>query len=125
MRNSISFVGIVLLAACFPTTHPDDPGYVDLSGQVIQASGAPLAASSVAIRCGDGEINTKTPTDANGHYAVSLVAPGSLMESSKDGIVLCAFGAPDSINARVHSSVLVGFGPANAHLSQIVNLTED
>ena len=88
------------------------PGYADVVGQVLQASGAPLSASSIEIKCVDGRIEAKATTDDEGRYGASLTAGPGLMPAATNSGVLCQFGAPDSVNSRIRAQAVIHFAPA-------------
>jgi hypothetical protein len=95
-------------------------GEADISGNVIQASGLPLANTTVAIVCANGAVAKQVPTDSLGRFLTSLELPGGAGAN-----IPCSFGAPDSVNARFRAHSLIGFAyPGLPHPLQFVDLRE-
>ena len=116
MHASRNLLVLVLVAGC--SLSPEVAGNADVTGQVIQSSGLPLANSSVAIDCGAGATKTQVPTDAAGRYGANLSAPTPV--SSR-----CMFGVPDLVNPRIRLDTSVGFSPVGQlHPLQFVDLRE-
>lgn len=124
MRFVASLAVVTALTSCTSSTGPKVPGAADVFGSVLQASGRPLAGRIVAISCPDGQILMKVTTDGDGRYGTPLAISASLLAST-GGHVTCEFGAPDSVNARIHAQAVVNFFPEGLpHPLQIVNLKE-
>jgi|ERR1051326_7705413 hypothetical protein len=124
MRFAGSLAVVFALTSCTSSTDPKVPGAADVFGSVLQASGSPLTGRIVAISCPDGQILRKVTTDSDGRYETSLAISAAIMAST-GGHVTCEFGAPDSVNARIHAQAVVNFFPDGLpHPLQIVNLKE-
>ena len=93
-------------------------GNADVTGQVVQRSGQPLAQSSVVVDCGLGTATVTTPTDSAGRYAVNLSAPVV-------GGRRCVFAVPALAAPRIRVDTAIGFG-ANGlpHALQLIDLRE-
>ena len=116
MRVFPLLLAFPVICAC--SLSPPVPGNADVTGQVLQSSGQPLANSSVVIDCGAGATTKTVPTDSNGRYGANLsaAAPGRLR---------CLFGVPDLGAPRIRVDSAIGFAPyGQLHPLQIIDLRE-
>ena|SRR6266545_1137739 len=114
---------VVPLLLAFPVVYacslsPQAPGNADVTGQVLQSSGQPLANSSVVIDCGAGATTKTVPTDSDGRYGANLSAPAP-------GRIRCLLGVPDLGTPRIRVDTAIGFAPyGQLHPLQIIDLRE-
>lgn len=120
----VLLVPLMAAAACSdPLTVPEIPvpdAVADVGGQVLKASGAPVMAGSVTIRCDDDQFGGAAAIDAQGHYHTTLATSRELLGGER-GTVQCVFTAP----AGIHAERAITFGPpGEPHDVQIVDLRE-
>lgn len=109
-----TFMPLVLMVAMGCSgTEPD--GIVDVSGQVTNVSGQPVAGTTVAIACPRIAFATTVTTDAGGHYAANLHAP------SAGKLFQCSFGVPNLNTPLARVDTLIGFAEG-LHALQFVDL---
>ncbi|HEU0301059.1 MAG TPA: carboxypeptidase-like regulatory domain-containing protein [Longimicrobium sp.] len=113
----------IAVAACSEASpvvvedHAPPDGVADVAGQVLDASGAPVAGS-VTIACAGGAFGETVPIDAQGRYHAFLVAPWTVLGGGESGRVACRFSA-----GAIRADATVGFGPRGLpHVLQIVDL---
>lgn len=70
MRRALITPGAVVVVGC---TTDSDPGFADVMGHVMLASGLPLTSALVTVSCGGGGPEL-VPGDSLGRYQVSLEA---------------------------------------------------
>jgi hypothetical protein len=117
-------LSMIVLTACGSTSAPDRSGVADVSGRIIDASGATVRLARVAIQCKDAAISLQVGTDTLGGYLTPLTLTAQQMKSF-GGSITCNFGAPDSINGKFRAVATVTFFPAGSpHPLQMVDLTE-
>ncbi len=89
----------VTIAGCRARGIIDDfgtSGYARIEGKVTRANGTPLANSGVFVSCGTDSptgFGSTVPTDASGHYAIDVDAPGPVFIPAS-GELNCRFSAP-------------------------------
>ena len=126
MRNSYKCaLAVAVLAGCRDSTDPgNEPWNARIHGHVFLASGGPLQSGNLVISCSSGAATFTTPLDATGQYLAEFEIDGHLAVASS-GKIECQLGAPDSINAKVHTTALVLFYPPTVrHGVQQVELHE-
>ena len=116
MRAPLIVLALPILCAC--SLGGAVAGNADVTGQVIQSSGLPLAHASLVIDCAAGASAKTVPTDSAGRYAVNLSAPGP-------GRFPCVFAVPDLVTPRIRVDTALGFSPlGQLHPLQIIDLRE-
>jgi hypothetical protein len=116
MRLSPLLLAFPVVYAC--SLGPQLAGNADVTGQVVQSSGQPLANSSVVIDCGAGGTTKTVPTDTEGRYGGNLSAPAP-------DRIRCVFAVPDFATPRIRVDTAIGFAPfGQLHPLQIIDLRE-
>lgn len=118
------------LAGCASGDIIDDfgtSGYARVEGRVTRSNGSPLTNSGVFFSCGTespGGFGGSVSTDASGHYAIDINAPGPVMIPAS-GTLFCRFSAPiDPVPiATVERSIQFAASP-DARPLTIVDLLE-
>jgi len=102
MRRLLPALLIAAAACSEPLVPPDfvEPDAVaEVSGLVLKASGAPVVAGSVNIRCANDQFGGAAPINAEGKYRALLGASAEVL-GGPSGSVLCVFTAPGGISAE-------------------------
>ena len=82
-------VALIVLLCSILTTPPaaDAQGITQLSGTVVDTSGAVIAGAAVQVRSTNGALQTTTQTDANGSFIISGLPAGNYrLEVSNPGL---------------------------------------
>lgn len=72
MRLHVLLAIAFSLIGCDSSTESNATGWADVTVTVLSASGQPVPATTVAIRCVDGDISTNTTTDGTGRFSKTL-----------------------------------------------------
>lgn len=109
MRTRI--LGLALgtaVAACSSVAAVKLAGDADVTGFVVQANSAPVAATTVMISCSGAATPVSVRTDSAGLYTATLtLAPAAFAQSG--GMAACNFWVPDSSAATIHLQTSVQF----------------
>lgn len=126
-RHWLVVLALGLTSACQSAEDPftSGPGSARVAGVVMNAAGAPLAATTIHISCAGGGTPVEVTTDSTGHYGVSLESGPDPFDGSY-GRLQCRFTEPATGAARVQVDTALGFvrGPVLRTL-QLVNLREE
>jgi hypothetical protein len=109
MRRALMALCAVVVVGC---TTDSDPGFADVMGHVMLASGLPLTSALVTVSCGGAP--ELVPGDSLGRYQVSL--------ESTVGTHQCSFLAVNPGTPGFQVDAAVSFAPAGLHALQTVDL---
>ena len=120
----VAAVGAVL--ACIGATDPftSGPAHATVTGVATTSSGAPLAQTTISIRCAGGTPALVLPTDSTGRYLANMsTGPDPFL--GQFAHLPCQFAEPATSSPRVVVDTTLGFvrGPVAVAL-QTVDLHE-
>ncbi len=78
LRTTLSSVWLLLILCYYlPAADPQGNAQLQLSGTVVDASGAVIAGASVMVRSADGTVQRLTQSDSNGAFSISGLSAGN------------------------------------------------
>jgi hypothetical protein len=122
MRSCLPLLAMSL-GACGSPSDATGSGNAWVQGVVSQASGLPLAKSTVRVACGKHGARVVVATDTAGHYITQLWVEEASLDA--DRRAHCQFSAPYAAEPRVQLDTLLGFARfTQLPALQVVDLRE-